>query len=65
MEYKTLNNGIQMPVSGIGVFMLTPDEAEKSVEAALKDGIRLVDTANAYANESATGRGMRKSALTV
>lgn len=63
MEYKTLNNGIQMPVSGIGVFMLTPDEAEKSVEAALKDGICLVDTANAYANESATGRGMRKSGV--
>ena len=48
MEYRILNNGIKMPVAGIGVFMLTPDQAEKSVESALKSGVRLVDTANGY-----------------
>lgn len=61
MEFITLNNGIRMPMSGIGVFMLSPDEAESSVEAALRNGVRLIDTANAYMNESATGRGIAKS----
>lgn len=63
MEYFTLNNGYKMPMAGIGVFMLSPDEAENSVESALKDGVRLVDTANAYVNESATGRGIKKSGV--
>lgn len=63
MEYFTLNNGNKMPMAGIGVFMLSPDEAEKSVEAALKSGVRLIDTANAYMNESATGRGIKKSGV--
>ncbi|SEF61044.1 aldo/keto reductase [Lachnospira multipara] len=63
MEYRTLNNGIKMPMAGIGVFMLTPDQAEKSVESALKSGVRLIDTANGYMNESATGRGMKKSGV--
>lgn len=61
MEFINLNNGLKMPTAGIGVFMLTPDQAEASVETALKGGVRLIDTANAYANESATGRGMKKS----
>lgn len=63
MEYRTLNNGIKMPMAGIGVFMLTPDEAEASVESALKSGVRLIDTANGYMNESATGRGIKKSGV--
>ena len=63
MEYRTLNNGIKMPMAGIGVFMLTPDQAEAAVESALKSGVRLVDTANGYMNESATGRGMKKSGV--
>ena len=63
MEYFTLNNGIKMPMAGIGVFKLTPDQAEASVESALKSGIRLIDTANAYMNESATGRGIKKSGV--
>ena len=46
MEYFTLNNGIKMPMAGIGVFMMSPAEAEASVETALKSGIRLIDTAN-------------------
>lgn len=63
MDYFTLNNGNKMPMAGIGVFMLSPEEAEKSVEAALKSGVRLIDTANAYMNESATGRGIKKSGV--
>ena len=52
MEYFTLNNGIQMPAAGIGVFMMSPAEAEASVESALRSGVRLIDTANGYMNES-------------
>lgn len=63
MEYRMLNNGIKMPMAGIGTFLLTPDEAEASVLAALKDGYRLIDTANAYVNEKAVGRAMKKSGL--
>lgn len=63
MEYATLNNGLKMPMAGIGTFLLTPDEAEASVLAALADGYRLIDTANAYVNEKAVGRAMKKSGL--
>lgn len=63
MTYKTLNNGTKMPMAGIGVFMLSPAEAESAVESALKSGVRLVDTANGYMNESATGRGIKKSGV--
>ena len=64
MEYTTLNNGIKMPMAGIGTFLLTPDQAESAVLEALKDGYRLIDTANAYVNEKAVGRAMKKSGLT-
>ena len=63
MEYTTLNNGVKMPMAGIGTFLLTPDEAENSVLSALKNGYRLVDTANAYVNEKAVGRAMKKSGV--
>ena len=63
MEYFALNNGTRMPMAGIGVFKLSPEEAEASVESALRDGVRLIDTANAYMNESATGRGIKKSGV--
>lgn len=63
MEYTTLNNGIKMPMAGIGTFLLTPDEAEASVLSALECGYRLIDTANAYVNEKAVGRAMKKSGL--
>ena len=63
MEYFDLNNGTRMPMAGIGVFMLSPAEAEASVESALRSGVRLIDTANAYMNESATGRGIKKSGV--
>ena len=55
MEYVTLNNGVKMPMAGIGTFLLTPDEAQASVMSALECGYRLIDTANAYVNEKAVG----------
>lgn len=63
MEYFTMNNGVKMPMDGIGVFLFTPDEAEASVKAALEDGVRLVDTANAYMNEKAVGRAIKASGV--
>mgnify|MGYP002710002944 CR=1 FL=1 len=63
MEYATLNNGVKMPMAGIGTFLLSPDEAENSVAHALEDGYRLIDTANAYVNEKAVGRAMKKSGI--
>ena len=63
MEYTVLNNGVKMPMAGIGTFLLTPDEAEASVLSALQNGYRLIDTANAYMNEKAVGRAMRKSGV--
>lgn len=58
-----LNNGVEMPVAGIGTFLLSPDEAESSVLSALQGGYRLIDTANAYVNERAVGRAMKKSGV--
>ncbi len=63
MEYAALNNGVKMPMAGIGTFLLTPDEAEASVLSALQCGYRLIDTANAYVNEKAVGRAMKRSGL--
>ena len=61
--YIQLNNGVSMPMAGIGTFLLSPDDAEASVLSALRDGYRLIDTANAYVNEKAVGRAMKKSGL--
>lgn len=58
-----LNNGIEIPALGFGVYMMTPEECEPSVIEALKDGYRLIDTANAYLNERAVGRAMKKSGI--
>lgn len=52
-----------MPMAGIGTFLLSPDEAEASVLSALEAGYRLIDTANAYVNEKAVGRAMKKSGV--
>ena len=57
MKYINLNNDVKMPMLGIGTFQLSPDEAEASVLSALENGYRLIDTANAYVNEKAVGRG--------
>ncbi len=63
METIKLNNGIECPVIGIGTFMLKPSDAQNSVREALKMGYSLVDTANAYVNERAVGRGIKESGL--
>ena len=63
MDHIKLNNGLTCPVIGIGTFMLAPADAQNSVREALKMGYRLVDTANAYVNERAVGRGMRESGV--
>ena len=63
METIKLNNGLTCPVIGIGTFMLAPADAQNSVREALKMGYRLIDTANAYVNERAVGRGMRESGV--
>lgn len=63
MEIIRLNNGVEMPDFGIGTFLLSPDEAERSVYEALQCGYRMVDTANAYMNEKAVGRAIRRSGV--
>ena len=63
MEFFTLNNGIQMPKSGLGTFLLTPKEAYDSTLAALKCGVRHIDTANGYMNEKAVGRAIKDSGI--
>ena len=63
MQTITLNNKETCPVVGIGTFMLSPAEAENSVREALKMGYRLIDTANAYVNERAVGRGIKESGV--
>lgn len=63
MEYFNQNNGTRMPMAGIGVFTFTPAEAQAAIESALRDGIRLIGTANAYMNEKATGRAIKASGV--
>jgi len=61
MESIRLYNGVEIPVLGIGTFMISPEDTEKSVYAALKLGYRLIDTANAYMNEEAVGKALKKA----
>lgn len=61
METITLSNGVEMPTVGIGTFLMTPEQAEQAVYTALTMGYPMIDTANAYMNERAVGRGIRKS----
>lgn len=61
MEYITLSNGVRTPVLGIGTFMISPDDTENAVYQALKMGYRMVDTANAYLNEEAVGRALKRA----
>ena len=63
MEYVTLNNGGKCPVIGIGTYTIAPADAEISVREALKMGYECVDTAAAYVNERACGRGIRASGV--
>ena len=61
MNRMTLNNGIEMPLVGLGTYLLEPDDAQSAVTYALDNGYTLIDTANVYVNERAVGRGMRAS----
>ncbi len=64
MEYRTLNNGIKMPVLGFGVFQMSDlSVCEESVLAAIRNGYRLIDTAAVYGNEAAVGNAIRKSGV--
>lgn len=57
----TLNNGVQMPALGLGVFQSSPEETTGAVESAIAQGYRLIDTAAAYFNERQVGEGLRRS----
>jgi diketogulonate reductase-like aldo/keto reductase len=59
----TLNNGVRMPALGLGVFQSPPEETTAAVEAALRDGYRLIDTAAAYGNERELGEAIRRSGV--
>ena len=63
MQTIKLNKGIECPVIGLGTFMLSPKDAQNSTREALKMGYRLIDTANAYVNERAVGRGIKESGV--
>ena len=61
MEEITLYNGVKVPVLGLGTFMISQEDAERSVYTALKGGYRMIDTANAYLNEEAVGKGLARA----
>ncbi|MFE4647817.1 aldo/keto reductase [Streptomyces sp. NPDC056707] len=63
MRTVTLNNGIDMPILGFGVFQIPPEETEQAVTDALAAGYRLLDTAAAYQNEEAVGRAIKSSGV--
>src|SRR5438094_9561112 len=63
METITLNNGLEMPALGLGVFQTPPDETRDAVRAALDSGYRLIDTAAAYGNERQVGDAVHDSGL--
>ncbi|MEY9776210.1 diketogulonate reductase-like aldo/keto reductase [Arthrobacter sp. MW3 TE3886] len=59
----TLNNGVELPAIGLGVFQTPPEETVSAVEDALRAGYRLIDTAAAYGNETQVGDGIRNSGV--
>jgi diketogulonate reductase-like aldo/keto reductase len=59
----TLNNGVQIPAIGLGVFQSSPEQTVTAVESAIAQGYRLIDTAAAYANERQVGEGVRRSGI--
>ena len=64
MEFVTLNNGIQMPLEGFGVFQMPdPDQCCQAVQEAIACGYRLIDTAASYGNEEAVGRAIQNSGV--
>lgn len=63
METIRLNNGVEMPVLGYGVFKVDPTECERCVTDAIAAGYRLIDTAQFYANEEGVGNAIAKSGI--
>ena len=63
MEYKTLSNGIKMPVLGYVVYQVTKAETERCVSDALEVGYRSIDTAQSYFNEEEVGNAIAKSGI--
>lgn len=63
MEFVTLNNGVQMPKLGFGIFMIPNNETERCVLDAIDVGYRLIDTAQAYGNEEGVGNAIVKCGL--
>ena len=63
MEYLTLNNGVQMPLAGFGTFMLGEETCKNAVAAAIENGYRMIDTAEAYGNEKEVGEGIKQSGI--
>lgn len=63
MQKITLNNGVEMPVMGYGVYQVAPDECERCVSDALRVGYRMIDTAQAYHNEEGVGAAVKKSGI--
>ncbi|MEU6440269.1 aldo/keto reductase [Streptomyces sp. NPDC047046] len=63
MRTVTLNNGVEMPLLGFGVYQIPADDTERAVSEALAAGYRLLDTAAAYGNEEAVGRALRSSGI--
>ena len=63
MKTVTLNNGVEMPMLGYGVFLVSPEECERCVSDAIRTGYRLIDTAQAYYNEEGVGNAVAKSGV--
>ena len=63
MDTVKLSNGVEMPVLGYGVFQVSPEECERCVADAISVGYRLIDTAQAYANEEGVGNAVKKSGI--
>ena len=63
MQTIKLNNGIEMPVLGYGVFQVSPEECERCVLDAISTGYRLIDTAQAYYNEEGVGNAVTRCGL--
>src|SRR5256885_7628996 len=59
----TLNNGVELPALGLGVFQSPPAETAAAVETAIRTGYRLIDTAAAYGNEREVGEGIRRAGI--
>ena len=61
MEYTTLSNGVKAPLLGLGTFQLSLADTENAVYEGIRSGIRLIDTANGYLNETAVGRAVARA----